>query len=456
MRGALHESRSPPPGETSERSTGELVRLLAAALVTGALAGLLGSAFRIVLGRLHVLRGDVLAWAHRRPAWGWLVAVLGAAALVGFARWLTRRWAPDASGSGIPHVEGVVREDAPLGSTWLNPVKFVGGAAALGAGLALGREGPTVQMGAVAGQRIGHLVRAPAADVRRLVAAGAGAGLGAAFTAPLGGAVFVLEEIVQRFELRILVATLTACSASIGVTYQLLGTRPDFVVRPLVVPSFLHFAFYLALGVPLGLVGAAYNVAIVRALDVTDRFTGPRSDLAAAAIGGMVGLVGWFLPQQLGSGETLVGRLLEAQPSLVGLLGILGVRFLLGPLSYAAQTPGGLFAPLLVIGGTVGGLCGLAAHAVSPLLLPDPLALTLVGMAGFFAATVRAPITGMVLALELTGVSTLFVPMLAACGVAAAVPALIGNAPIYDVLRERARRRRPDPGAGAAGVPGRP
>jgi CIC family chloride channel protein len=93
---------------------------------------------------------------------------------------------------------------------------------------------------------------------------------------------------------------------------------------------------------------------------------------------------------------------------------------------------------------------------VSPLLLPDPLALTLVGMAGFFAATVRAPITGMVLALELTGVSTLFVPMLAACGVAAAVPALIGNAPIYDVLRERARRRRPDPGAGAAGVPGRP
>jgi chloride channel protein, CIC family len=116
------------------------------------------------------------------------------------------------------------------------------------------------------------------------------------------------------------------------------------------------------------------------------------------------------------------------------------VRFAVGPLAYAAQTPGGLFAPMLVVGATFGATCGIALHALAPSLLPDATALTVVGMAGFFAATVRAPITGMTLALELTAVSTLFVPMLATCSVAAAIPTLMREPPIYDALRERARR----------------
>jgi len=438
-------SETPRQPRADDPAAGERVRparallLFAAALLTGGFAGLLGSVLRIVLARADVFRAEVTAWAHRSPAWGWVVPVVGVAALVGIARWLTRRWAPDAAGSGIPQVEGVVRENAPLGSRWINPVKFVGGVLGLGAGLALGREGPTVQMGAVAGQRVGRLFRVSAADVRRLVAAGSGAGLAAAFTAPLGGAVFVLEEILQRFELRSVVITLTACSASIGLTYQLLGTAPNFHVPPVLPPSFLHFAFYLGLGIPLGLLGAAYNWFVLRGLDFTGPFTGRRSDLVAAGIGALVGLVEWLLPDAVGGGDAIAQRLLDGPGTLSALLGLLVLRFLLGPLSYAARTPGGLFAPLLVVGGTIGALSGLAAHAVSPWLLPDPRALTLVGMAGFFAATVRAPITGIALALELTGVSTLFVPMLAASSVAAVVPTLLGNPPIYDSLRERAR-----------------
>lgn len=429
-----------PEGREPARTTRALL-LFAAALTAGAIAGLLGSVLRIVLVRGDALRGQLTAWAHRSPTWGWLAPVAGAALVVGLVRWATRRWAPDAAGSGIPEVEGVVRENAPLGSRWVTPVKFIGGALVLGAGLALGREGPTVQMGAVVGQRMGRILGVAADDVRRLVAAGSGAGLAAAFTAPLGGAVFVLEEIVQRFELRTLVVTLTACSASIGLTYELLGTRPSFLVPPVSAPSFLHFVFYLALGIPLGLLGAASNVLVLRGLEITDRFSGPRSDLVAAGIGAVVGLVGWLLPDLVGAGDALVQRLVDAPGTIAGLLGLLALRFVLGPLSYAARTPGGLFAPLLVVGAAAGAVCGLTAHAVSPSLLPDPRALTLVGMAAFFAATVRAPITGIALTLELTGVSTLFVPMLAACSVAAMVPALLGNAPLYDSLRERARRR---------------
>jgi chloride channel protein, CIC family len=414
--------------------------LIIAALFTGGFAGLLGGVFRIVLRVAERIRYQSLAWAHQDPAWGWLVPVLGLAVAAGSARWLVRRFAPEATGSGIPRVEAVVRDNAALSPLVVLPVKFVGGALGLGAGLALGREGPTVQMGAMAGQFIGRVFRLPLSGLRTLVAAGAGAGLASAFSAPLSGAVFVLEEIVQRFNLRVAVATLSACSASIAVTYQLLGTRPSFSVPPLAIPGFFHFLFYLSLGVPLGALGAAYNWLVVRGLDVTDRFSGMRSDLAAAAIGGVIGLVGWFLPSLLGGGDLLVQRLVDGRVPLLGLSVLLVARFALGPLSYAAQTPGGLFAPLLVVGGALGTACGIGVHAIAPEQLRDPAALTLVGMAGFFAATVRAPVTGITLIVELTGVSSLFVPLLATCSVAALVPTLLGNAPIYDTLGQRARR----------------
>jgi chloride channel protein, CIC family len=414
--------------------------LILAGLAAGALAGLMGGVFRLTLRGAERVRYQALAWAHQAPTWGWLVPVLGLALAAGFARWLVRRFAPEATGSGIPKVEAVVRDDAPLSPALVLPVKFVGGAVALGGGLALGREGPTVQMGAMAGQFIGRIFRLPRGSLRALVAAGSGAGLAAAFSAPLSGAVFVLEEIVQRFNLRIAVATLSACSASIAVTYQLLGTHPNFNVPPLAVPGFFHFLFYLGLGVPLGVLGAAYNWLVVRGLDITDRVTGTRSDLAAAGIGGAVGLVGWFLPSLLGGGDLLVQRLVDGRVPVSALAMVLVVRFVLGPLSYAAQTPGGLFAPLLVIGGALGTVSGMLVHAVAPDQLRDPAALTLVGMAGFFAATIRAPVTGIALIVELTGVSSLFVPLLATSSVAAAVPALLRNAPIYDTLRDRARR----------------
>jgi chloride channel protein, CIC family len=353
---------------------------------------------------------------------------------------LVRRFAPDAAGSGIPQIEVALRENGPFASPLLVPIKFLGGLAAIGGGLALGREGPTVQMGAAVARWVGQVARMRPRDIRCLVAGGAGAGLAAAFGAPLSGAVFVLEELTQRFSLRVVVATLSACSAGIAVTYEFLGTQPDFAVPTVAAPGLFHFIFYLSLGVPLGVLGVAYNRLIVGGLNLTARLSGVQSDFGAATIGGAVGLLGWFVPEMLGSGDVLVQRILAGGATFPVVLGLLVVRFAVGPLAYAAQTPGGLFAPMLVVGATFGATCGIALHALAPSLLPDATALTVVGMAGFFAATVRAPITGMTLALELTAVSTLFVPMLATCSVAAAIPTLMREPPIYDALRERARR----------------
>jgi CIC family chloride channel protein len=422
-------------------SQDHLASLVLTSLVAGGFAGLLGSLFRRLLSSLDDGRSALLDWAHTLPSWGWLIPVLTVASGAAVARFLVRVWAPDAAGSGIPQIEAALRENGPPDSALVVPVKFLGGVAAIGAGLALGREGPTVQMGAAVARWVGRAARMRPGDVRSLVAGGSGAGLAAAFGAPLSGAVFVLEELTQKFELRTVVATLSACSAGIAVTYQFLGTRPIFAVPPVATPGFFHFIFYLSFGIPIGLLGVGYNRLILRGLDVTARLSGPSSDLAAAVIGGTVGLLAWFVPSSLGSGEVLVQRLLLHGAAIPALVGLLAVRFVAGPFAYAAQTPGGLFAPMLVVGATFGCACGTALHAVVPSLLPDATALTVVGMAGFFAATVRAPVTGMALALELTAVSTLFVPMLATCSVAAAVPTLLGEAPIYDALRSRARRQ---------------
>jgi chloride channel protein, CIC family len=427
----------PPIGEAE----GGLIPLILASLVAGALAGLLGSLFRLFLIRADVWRDQALGWSHRVPTWGWLIPVLGVAASAVVARMLVQRFAPEAAGSGIPRIEAALREHGPLDPPMTLPVKFLGGAVAIGAGLALGREGPTVQMGSNVARWVGQAARLPPRDIRALMASGAGAGLAAAFGAPLSGAVFVLEELTQRFELRVVVATLSACSAAIAVTYQFLGTQPDFIVTAVASPGLFHFLFYLGLGVPLGLLGVAYNRLILGGLAITTRLTGARSVLAAAVIGGVVGLVGYFVPDILGSGDVLVQRLLAGGTTLTALIGLFLVRFTVGPVSYAAQTPGGLFAPMLLVGATFGAACGTVLHSMVPFLLPDARALAIVGMAGFFAATVRAPITAMALALELTAVSTLFVPMLATCAVAAAIPTLLREPAIYDALRERARDR---------------
>src|SRR5262249_22892534 len=181
-----------------------------------------------VLDGAERLRAALLDWAHGHPTLGWLAPALLAAAAAYIARWLVHRFAPEASGSGVQRVEAVIRGGAAPSSGAGLPVKFVGGVLALGAGMALGREGPTVQMGATIGHLWARWFRLRAGDGRALLAAGAGAGLAAAFNAPLAGAIFVFEELLRRFELRAAVATLAACSGGLAGVGSVGGDRAPF------------------------------------------------------------------------------------------------------------------------------------------------------------------------------------------------------------------------------------
>jgi chloride channel protein, CIC family len=323
------------------------------------------------------------------------------------------------------------------------PIKFVGGVLAIGSGLVLGREGPTVQMGATLGARLAELVALDDARVRIVQSAAAGAGLAVAFNTPLGGIAFVFEELVRRFSTQVMVATLAACGTAVIVARVLLGNDVDFVVAPLAPPSGAAVGECLVLGIILGVLGAAYNRTILLALAGFAALPGVPVPWRAAAVGGGVGLVAWFEPRLVGGGDPLIQAVLTTHPSLSLLATVLVVRWLLGPLSYAAGTPGGLFAPLLVIGAVVGAIVAQMGNAVVPALAMSPALGAIVGMAAFFAAVVRAPLTGILLVLGMTGTIEPLVPMVAACLMATIVPFAVGSPPIYDTLRERMEHPAP-------------
>ncbi|MBV8764255.1 MAG: chloride channel protein, partial [Hyphomicrobiales bacterium] len=197
---------STEPSAEHDKREGSLVALAILALAVGAASGLLGACFLLLLERADSFRDDAVRWAHSKTHVGFLLISFACAIAAGIAARLVRLYSPYASGSGIPHVEAVLREELPQAPFRIIPVKFVGGVLAIGAGLALGREGPSVQMAATIGHLIGKLFRRSWPDCRVLLAAGAGAGLATAFNAPIAGAIFVLEELVRRFEMRIAIA----------------------------------------------------------------------------------------------------------------------------------------------------------------------------------------------------------------------------------------------------------
>ena len=406
-------------------------------LVAGAATGLVGACFRICLDRADQARGALLFWAADFGWGGYAIVVVACAAAAAIAAWLVRRFSPHAAGSGIPHVEAILSEKLPPAPLMLIPIKFIGGVLAIGAGLALGREGPSVQIGATLADWCGKLFRREWRDCRVLMAAGAGAGLATAFNAPIAGAIFVLEELVRRFETRIAIAALGASATAMAVARLLLGDAPEFQVAALPYPDTKVRVLFFAFGILAGILGVVYNQAILAAIRGFESLNRWPVELRAGLVGGAVGVLACFAPRVVGGGESLTQLTLSGTFAVPLLIAILAIRFVLGPISYAARTPGGLFAPMLAVGAQFGLLFGIGCqHFFTDLNMPAE-AFAVVGMAAFFTAVVRAPITGITLIIEMTGSFTMLLPMLAACFMAMLVPTFFGNRPIYESLQEK-------------------
>lgn len=253
----------------------------------------------------------------------------------------------------------------------------------------------------------------------------------------MAGAVFVLEELVRRFDIRIAIAALGTYCWAIAVASLLLGRQPDFNVAELPNPSSWTGPILALLGILAGLAGVAYNRLIIRICARLDGLTRWRPKVRALFIGALVGAIAWFAPHMVGGGDSISQQALVGGIGLTALPIIFAIRFLLGPLSYAAGTPGGLFTPILALGACL----GLGFGLLCPQFVADsgatPVTFAIAGMAAFLTAMVRAPVTGMILVFEMTGAFNHTLAMLWASFAAMAVPTLMGNSPIYDSMKAR-------------------
>jgi CIC family chloride channel protein len=372
---------------------------------------------------------------------GWLVPAVVAASGAALSVWLVRRHAPETKGSGIPHVEAVLQGYHILNWMRVIPIKFLGGLLSIGGGLLLGREGPTVQMGAAAGDAVGQWTGCTPSERKTLTAAGGGAGLAAAFNAPLSGVVFALEELERGFRPALLGAAFVASAIADILMRSLAGQRPEFLLPTFSAPPLVTLPAFAVLGILAGLLGALYNACLPRALNLADHFRGKAAIGFAAALGAVVGLAAWFNPLLAGGGQEVVNQTLDNRLALGTIPLLLLARFVLSIGSYATGAPGGIFAPLLALGALLGLAVGELTLHVLPWLTVPPAVFAIVGMAALFAAIVRAPLTGIVLILEMTGTYEQMLSLLVATSCAYAVAEALRSRPIYETLLERDLQR---------------
>jgi CIC family chloride channel protein len=366
-----------------------------------------------------------------------MAPVAFSAVCAGLAFFIVNRWAHEAAGSGIPQVEAVLRRHRKFRWRAVLPVKFLGGILAIGAGLGLGREGPTVQMGGAVGAGIARMLKVGTQERLVLVAAGAGAGLAAAFNAPLAGLIFVLEELQRDFRPMIFGAAFIAAAAADVVSRLFSGQLPAFAAPAYPAPALSHLPIFAILGVLAGILGVGFNRGLIASLNLFGRI-GPRySVLKGVGIGAAAGLFTYFSPQLVGSGHSLAEAALGAKVALTFIpLFFLG-RFVLTLGSYGSGAPGGIFSPLLALGALIGLGVGDLAGMAFPHAGISPGAFAVVGMAAYFTAIVRAPLTGIVLIVEMTSSYALSLPLLVACFCAYGAAEATKDLPIYEVLLQR-------------------
>jgi H+/Cl- antiporter ClcA len=368
----------------------------------------------------------------------WFLAL----AAIGYVLYRIVRADPMTSGSGIPQIEGILAGHMAMNWARVLVLKFFGAVLGIGAGLSLGREGPSVQLGACVGQGIGRLSRRAPGEDRYLLTAGAGAGLAAAFNAPLAGVIFCLEELTKNFSPLVLMGAVSACVTATTVTQIFFGIAPVFHLGTVPVIETGHFFFLLiALGGFVGVFALAFDPALVFSLDRFEALPLPEAvkpmlPLFAA------GMLGFFLPQVLGGGSPLVDATAAGAYGAGMIVLLLAGKFVFTIFCFGSGVPGGIFLPMLVLGGLSGALFSLGAQALG--LAPGDFFVNglVLGMAAYFAAAVKSPITGTILIMEMTGSFAHLLPLILVSMTAYLVSDIAVRKPVYAMLLDRSLARR--------------
>ncbi|SIQ34436.1 chloride channel protein, CIC family [Aeromonas sp. RU39B] len=416
--------------------------LLLSALA-GGLAGTICALFEMAVSHLGEWRLDWLAslpWELR-----WLAALAFSAllGLIGYS--LTHTFAPEAGGSGIPEIEGAMEDLRPVRWWRVLPVKFFGGICTLGSGMVLGREGPSVQIGGNVGQMVADLFRLPKEHRHALLAAGAAGGLAAAFNAPLAGILFVMEEMRPQFRYSFIAIRAVGISAICAtlMLQVLRGQHPAITLPHFAAPMLGSLWLFLLMGLTFGVLGFVFNKLVLAGLDGYLAIHKNRRlpfVVTGMTVAGVFGLLSLLTPPITGGGIELIPQLIGGQFALAPLFLIFAARLLTTIICFCSGAPGGIFAPTLALGTLFGLVIGQLFGVAFPNLGIEPGAFAIAGMGALFAATVRAPITGIVLVTEMTDNYQLILPMMITTVGATLMAQWLGGRPIYSQILERTLR----------------
>lgn len=416
-----------------------LILILAA--VVGAFTGILGSLFQRSLNFIIDWHKNFSQDLRSAPDYQNYFLIFIITALMGaFSYYLVRRFAPESSGSGIPEVEGALIDLRPIRWWRVLPVKFFGGLAALGSGMILGREGPTVQIGANLGKMVSDACKLKNKESQHtLIATGAGAGITTAFNAPLGGILFIIEEMHDEFTYSktSIKAVFIGC-ISAGITYQIMMSSAPIlsIPSPDSVPLNSLWIFII-LGTILGIIGSCSNFLILKTRGLLGLFYNKNKYyfiLVGAFLAGTFGILFSLYSELAGDGFNVIPKVVEGFYGFYPLLLILVFRFFATILCFGSGAPGGIFSPTMALGAVIGVLFGFIIQYVFPSYEINLSSYTILAMAGLFAATIRAPLTGIVIVMEMTNGYMLILPLILTCVSATFIAQTLGSLPLYSAI----------------------
>lgn len=406
-------------------------KIILQAVMVGLISGLLVVFFKVSISKLFEFIQNFISQfdlSHKLLIFPLITTLGGLISGV-----LVFKFAPETKGSGIPFVKMVMARMGNITRVRTIVVKFLAGVAGIGTGLSLGREGPSVQLGAGAGALVGKIFKMKGTDQGKLIAAGAGSAIGATFNAPIAGTIFVLEELVNKFSASLLFPVLVATVTASSVARHFLGNNPSFTIPYITHDlSFEGISVCIILGIVAGFLGVAFAKIIYKNNEFFEKMDKIPNWLKPAIAGFGIGVIGLFIPYVLGSGNLSVDLLLQHKLALSVVVLVFAVKFFVTPFCFGSGAAGGIFLPMLMLGSFLGYIVASIFNMFG--FHVDVVVMAMIGMGAFLASVARTPITAVVMVFEMTAGYTHILPIMLSAAIADLIAEKLNHRPIYASL----------------------
>ena len=402
--------------------------LLFDGILVGLAAGIVGASYRLLIGyseKLVHYTADFI-----KTAFIYKIALLLLLIMLAlFSGFLLKR-EPMASGSGIPQVSAEI-----TGRLNSNPLrvliyKIIGGLTASLGGLSLGREGPSIQLGAMSGKLVSRILKKNNIKEKYLITCGASAGLSIAFGAPLAGVLFSIEEVHKQITKKIVICCFSAAVVANIVGQYIFGLTAIFKFPDIPYVEVSIYPWVALLGILLGLFGTFYNVTIKILFKIYEALK--LNIVFRPQVAFLISFVLFiFYPIVLGSGHSLVEFLIENKFSFMFLLTLYFIKTIFSLVSFTSGVAGGIFLPILIQGAILGTLFSNFFDAKYTALF------VILSMSGYLTAIVRSPLTSIILLFEMTQKLNYFLPIALCCLFSYMTANILGTKPVYEYLLDR-------------------